>query len=116
MPQTPFVGRLATCLAAIGMIQKLRVPLGFVLATGVLYFAQPTAASILFGLPVAVVGGVFRALAAGVVKKNWVVGSSGGFALARNTLFFFFWLLAWRFAVFSLDNIAAIFLLLPFSV
>src|SRR5438552_16760639 len=52
------------------MVQKLRVPLGFVLAAGVLYFAEPTRTSILLGLPVATAGGLFRALAAGVIKKD----------------------------------------------
>ena len=47
--------------------QKLRVPLGFVIAAAVLYFATPTAISILAGLPFAVIGTVCRALAAGVI-------------------------------------------------
>src|SRR5437867_13323442 len=38
------------------MLQKIRVPSGFVLATAVLYFAEPTGASILLGLPVALIG------------------------------------------------------------
>jgi protein-S-isoprenylcysteine O-methyltransferase Ste14 len=98
------------------MIQKLRVPLGFVLATGVLYFAQPTAASILFGLPVAIVGGVFRALAAGVIKKDAVMATSGVYAMTRNPLYFGSSLLACGFAIMSWNDIAAILLLLPFSV
>ena len=52
------------------MAQKLRVPLGFVIAAAVLYFAEPTEVSILVGLPVAILGGVFRALAAGVIRKD----------------------------------------------
>src|SRR6266581_1612776 len=97
------------------MIQRLRVPLGFVLATGVLYFAQPTAASILFGLPVAIVGGVFRALAAGVIKKDSVMATSGVYALTRNPLYFGSSLLACGFALMSWNEIAAILLLLPFA-
>ena len=98
------------------MIQKLRVPLGFVLATGVLYFAQPTGKSILFGLPVAIVGGVFRALAAGVIKKDAVIATSGVYAMTRNPLYFGSSLLACGFAIMSWNDIAAILLVLPFSV
>ena len=46
------------------MAQKLRVPLGFVIAAAVFYFAQPSKISILVGLPVALIGALFRALSA----------------------------------------------------
>jgi protein-S-isoprenylcysteine O-methyltransferase Ste14 len=98
------------------MIQKLRVPSGFVLAIAVLYFAEPTGKSILFGLPVAIVGGVFRALAAGVIKKDAVIATSGVYAITRNPLYFGSSLLACGFAIMSWNDIAAILLLLPFSV
>lgn len=97
------------------MIQKLRVPLGFVLAAGVLYFAQPTPTSILLGLPVAIAGGIFRALAAGVIKKDAMIASSGVYALTRNPLYFGSSLLACGFALMSWNGIATI-LLLPFAV
>src|SRR5437868_5317715 len=97
------------------MIQKLRVPLGFILAAGVLYFAEPTRTSILLGLPVAIVGGVFRALAAGVIKKDSVMATSGVYALTRNPLYFGSSLLACGFALMSWNEIAAILLLLPFA-
>src|SRR5579884_2337233 len=98
------------------MIQKLRVPLGFVLAAGVLYFAQPTGRSILLGLPIAIVGGVLRALAAGVIKKDAAIATTGVYALTRNPLYLGSSLLACGFAVMSWNGIAAILLLLPFSV
>lgn len=98
------------------MIQRLRVPLGFVLAAGVLYFAQPTGKSILLGLPIAIVGAVFRALAAGVIKKDAAVATTGVYALTRNPLYFGSSLLASGFAIMSWNEIAAILLLLPFSV
>jgi|SRR5579862_545842 len=98
------------------MIQKLRVPLGFVLAAGVLYFAQPTEVSILLGLPIAVGGAGFRALAAGVIKKDAAVATMGVYALTRNPLYFGSSLLACGFAVMSWNYIAAILLLLPFIV
>ena len=98
------------------MLQKVRVPLGFVLAAAVLYFAEPTRASILLGLPVATVGAVFRALAAGVIKKDTVMTTSGVYALTRNPLYFGSALLACGFAIISWSEIAAILLLVPFAV
>ena len=98
------------------MIQKLRVPLGFILAAGVLYVAQPTGKSILMGLPVAIAGGVFRALAAGVIKKDAVIATSGVYAMTRNPLYFGSSLLACGFAIMSWNGIAAILLLLPFGI
>ena len=98
------------------MIQKLRVPIGFVLAAGVLYFAQPTGKSLLLGLPVAIAGGVFRGLAAGVIKKDAAIATSGVYAMTRNPLYFGSSLLACGFAIMSWNEIAATLLLLPFSV
>ena len=98
------------------MIQKLRVPIGFVLAAGVLYFAQPTGKSFLLGLPLAVAGGVFRGLAAGVIRKDATIATSGVYGMTRNPLYFGSSLLACGFAVMSWNQIAAILLLVPFSV
>src|SRR6476646_10248089 len=98
------------------MIQKLRVPLGFVLGAGVLYFAQPTAKSLLLGLPVAVAGGIFRGLAAGVIKKDAVIATSGVYAMTRNPLYFGSSLLACGFAIMRRNDVAVVLLLLPFSV
>src|SRR5881396_2476932 len=97
------------------MLQKIRVPLGFLVAA-VLYFAEPTAASILVGLPVAFVGGVFRALAAGVIKKDAVMTTRGVYSLTRNPLYFGSALLACGFVIMSWNEIAAILVLLPFGV
>ena len=97
------------------MLQKIRVPLGFLLAAVVLYFAEPTAASILVGLPVAFVGGVFRALAAGVIKKASVMTTGGVYSLTRNPLYFGSALLACGFAIMSANEAAATLLILPFG-
>ena len=101
---------------AASRLQKIRVPSGFVLATAVLYFAEPTAASILLGLPVALIGAVFRALAAGVIKKDKVMTTAGVYGLTRNPLYFGSALLACGFAIMSRNEIAAILLLFPFGV
>ena len=69
------------------MVQKLRVPLGFVIAAAVLYLAEPTQTSILVGLPVALIGALFRALAAGIIKKDSTLATTGVYALTRNPLY-----------------------------
>lgn len=97
------------------MAQKLRVPLGFLIAAAVLYFAEPTRVSILVGIPVALVGVLFRALAAGVIKKDSSLATSGVYALTRNPLYFGSSLLATGFAIMSANEIAAALLIVPFG-
>src|SRR4051812_17163487 len=70
------------------LAQKLRVPLGFVVAAVVLYFATPSGISILAGLPFALIGLVFRALAAGVIKKDSTLATTGVYSLTRSPLYF----------------------------
>jgi len=98
------------------MLQKLRVPLGFAIAPAVLYFADPTIPSILLGLPVALVGAGFRALAAGVIQKDSSLATSGVYALTRHPLYFGSSLLAVGFAIMSASETAAALLLVPFIV
>src|SRR5499426_422953 len=97
------------------MAQKLRVPLGFVIAVAVIYFAEPTAVSIVTGLPVALVGAVFRALAAGVIKKDSMLATSGVYALTRNPLYFGSSLLGTGFAIMSANEYAAALIIVPFG-
>jgi protein-S-isoprenylcysteine O-methyltransferase Ste14 len=94
--------------------QKLRVPLGFVVAAAVLYFATPTGISILAGLPLALAGIVFRALAAGVIKKDSSLAMTGIYSLTRSPLYFGSALIAVGFAIMSADEIAATLLGVPF--
>jgi protein-S-isoprenylcysteine O-methyltransferase Ste14 len=96
------------------MVQRLRVPLGFVVAAAVLYFAEPTRVSILAGLPVALIGAAFRALAAGVIKKDSALATSGVYALTRNPLYFGSALLGVGFALMSGSTIAAGLISVPF--
>ncbi len=96
------------------MAQRLRVPLGFVVAALVIYFAEPTAFSIFLGFPVALVGTALRALAAGVIRKDSKLATSGIYALTRNPLYLGSSLLAAGFALMSRDEIAASLLLVPF--
>jgi protein-S-isoprenylcysteine O-methyltransferase Ste14 len=96
------------------MAQKLRVPMGFVIAAAVLYFAQPSTVSLLLGLPVALLGAVFRALAAGVIRKDAKLATSGIYALTRNPLYFGSFLMTAGFAIMSASGVAAVLLLVPF--
>ncbi|MBI4471021.1 MAG: isoprenylcysteine carboxylmethyltransferase family protein [Acidobacteria bacterium] len=98
------------------MLQRLRVPLGFVIAAAVLYFAAPTPVSILLGLPVALLGALFRALAAGVIKKDSELAIAGIYSLTRNPLYLGSSLLAAGFAIMSASKIAAGLLLIPSAV
>jgi len=97
------------------MAQKLRVPLGFAIAAVVLYLAEPTVISILIGLPVGIVGAVFRALAAGVIRKDSALATSGVYALTRNPLYFGSSLLATGFAIMSANELAAAVIIVPFG-
>ena len=102
-----------SCL--VPAIQKFRVPLGFIAAAGVVYFAKPNETSLVLGLPFALVGAGFRALAAGVIKKDAVIATSGVYAMTRNPLYFGSSLLACGFAVMSWNAVAAILLIVPFA-
>jgi protein-S-isoprenylcysteine O-methyltransferase Ste14 len=89
------------------MIQRFRVPLGFLIAALVLYLAQPTSFSMLLGLPIAIAGAVLRGLAAGVIRKDAVLTTSGPYAWTRNPLYLGSFLLGVGFGVMSGSWIAA---------
>ena len=95
------------------MIQRLRVPLGFVIGAAVLYLATPTGFSIAIGLPIAIVGAAFRSLAAGTIRKDAQLATTGPYAWTRNPLYFGSLLLTLGFAVMSWNPIAAMLLLAP---
>src|SRR5215475_13129919 len=95
------------------MIQRFRVPLGFVVAAAVLYLATPTRTSITVGLPIAIGGAVFRALAAGVIKKDSRLATSGPYAWTRNPLYFGSTFLALGFGLMSWNFVAAVLVILP---
>jgi protein-S-isoprenylcysteine O-methyltransferase Ste14 len=66
---------------------RLRVPAGFVLAAAFAWLAEPTRSSLLWGLPISVIGLLLRAWAAGHLAKNQVLAESGPFAWVRNPLY-----------------------------
>jgi protein-S-isoprenylcysteine O-methyltransferase Ste14 len=95
------------------VIQRLRIPLGFAVAALVLYLAAPRGISILAGLPFAVAGGIFRGMAAGVIRKDSRLATSGPYAWTRNPLYFGSFLLTVGFAIMSASWIAASALIVP---
>ncbi|MBX3293323.1 MAG: isoprenylcysteine carboxylmethyltransferase family protein [Acidobacteria bacterium] len=69
------------------MLQRVRVPLGFVFAAVFLYFAKPTVMTLVIGSAVAVVGLAIRAWSSGHIRKAKVLAVSGPYAFTRNPLY-----------------------------
>ena len=69
------------------LARKVRVPLGFALAVLFLWLAQPTWPSIAAGCIVALPGLWLRAVAAGHVRKNAELTTTGPYAYTRNPLY-----------------------------
>lgn len=68
--------------------RRIRVPLSFVFAVAYVWLAEPTVLSIAVGLPIAAVGLALRAAAAGHVRKDRELTTSGPYAYTRNPLYF----------------------------
>jgi len=69
------------------LVQKLRVPIGIVVAAGFGWFAHPSWTSLAWGLPLAGAGLALRAWAAGHLRKNQTLTTSGPYAWVRNPLY-----------------------------
>src|SRR5262245_17038581 len=95
------------------MIQRLRVPLGFLIAAAVVYLASPSGWSILLGLPVALLGALFRGMAASVIKKDAALAASGPYGWTRNPLYFGSFLLGVGFGLMSGSWIAFALIVVP---
>jgi protein-S-isoprenylcysteine O-methyltransferase Ste14 len=95
------------------VIQRLRVPLGFVVAAIVLYLAKPQGITILAGLPFAVAGAMLRGMSAGVIRKDSRLATVGPYAWTRNPLYFGSFLLTVGFAIMSASWVAAAVLIVP---
>jgi hypothetical protein len=74
--------------SAGGFFVRWRVRLGYPLALIVLWFARPTPQSILFAVPVGLLGLLLRAIAAGHLHKQEVLTVTGPYAYTRNPLYF----------------------------
>jgi protein-S-isoprenylcysteine O-methyltransferase Ste14 len=68
-------------------VQRLRVPIGFVLVAAFAYWSSPTSSSIEWGAPVSLAGLLLRGWAAGHLAKNQSLAVSGPYALTRNPLY-----------------------------
>jgi protein-S-isoprenylcysteine O-methyltransferase Ste14 len=68
-------------------VQRLRVPIGFLLVAAFAYVSAPSAASLAYGIPISAAGLLLRGWAAGHLAKNQNLALSGPYALTRNPLY-----------------------------
>ena len=68
-------------------MQRSRVPLSFACAAFFLLFARPRPITLLAGVTVSVFGLLLRAWAAGHIRKNSELATSGPYAYTRNPLY-----------------------------
>src|SRR5215467_1757708 len=71
----------------LALMQRVRVPLGFILAPLMLIVAHPNRASMALGAGVAALGLALRAWASGHLRKNDELAVSGPYAYTRNPLY-----------------------------
>ena len=86
-------------MSPITINRKVRLRIGFLFGIAYLIFARPTPGSLLLGLPVAFVGLLIRAWAAGHIVKNEQLTTTGPYAHTRNPLYFGSFLIAAGFAM-----------------
>ena len=79
--------------------RRIRVPLGFVFAGVFLWLARPTAATMLASLALVLPGLWLRGYAAGYVRKNAELTTTGPYAYTRNPLYLGSMAIAFGFAV-----------------
>ena len=82
-------------------IQRWRVPLGFLCGAAFIFFARPTPRALLIGASVSVLGLAVRAWAAGHIRKNAQLATSGPYAYTRNPLYLGSFLLSLGFMIAS---------------
>jgi protein-S-isoprenylcysteine O-methyltransferase Ste14 len=69
------------------LLQRVRVPLGFVFAVLFFVFARPTTTTLVMGGLVALVGLAIRAWASGHIRKAKTLAISGPYSRTRNPLY-----------------------------
>lgn len=94
-PPQPRVRRGGTWL------QRWRVPLGFLCGVLFLIFARPRPSTLLIGALVSVPGLLLRGWAAGHIRKNSALATSGPYAFTRNPLYLGSFLLGLGFTIAS---------------
>lgn len=68
-------------------VQRLRVPIGFLLVAAFAYWSAPTTESLAWGTPISAAGLLLRAWAAGHLAKNQNLAMSGPYSFTRNPLY-----------------------------
>lgn len=81
--------------------RRIRVPLGFLFAVVYFWLAKPTWLSIAIGSVIAASGIAIRAAAAGHVKKNRELTTTGPYAYTRNPLYLGSFIIAIGFGIAS---------------
>lgn len=89
-------------------MQRWRVPLGFLCGALFLLFARPRPWTLAIGGGVALVGLALRAWAAGHIRKNARLATSGPYAYTRNPLYLGSFLLGLGFTVASAQPLLGI--------
>lgn len=69
------------------LVARLRVPAGFVMVAAFGYFSVPTQESLTLGLGISLGGLALRAWAAGHLRKNQKLATSGPYSFTRNPLY-----------------------------
>lgn len=95
--------------------RRIRVPLGFCFAAVFLWLARPTWATVATSLVLVVPGLALRGYAAGYVKKNAELTTTGPYAYTRNPLYLGSMLIAFGFAAASRSVVIFAVLVLLFA-
>lgn len=80
-------------------IQRWRVPIGFICAGLFVLLAKPRWTTLIAGGAVSLIGLIVRAWAAGHIRKNDVLATSGPYAFTRNPLYLGSFLLGLGFTI-----------------
>jgi hypothetical protein len=96
--------------------RRIRVPMGFVFAGVYLWLAHPTFVSMAWSLLLVLPGLWLRGYAAGYVKKNAELTTTGPYAYTRNPLYLGSMLIAFGFAAASQSIVIVLLLALLFAI
>lgn len=69
------------------LLQRLRVPLGFLFAIIFIIFSRPAPVMMAIGAAISIVGVLIRAWSSGHIRKNQTLAVSGPYAFTRNPLY-----------------------------
>lgn len=83
------------------LLQRIRVPSGFVVAIIYLVFSRPTPLTLGCGLAIALIGVLLRAWASGHLRKSMALDVSGPYAFTRNPLYLGTFIIAFGFGIAS---------------